>query len=82
MNSAAGGETAQLAMQTVTLEILVPDAAASVARLQQSEANVRQTHPLIKICVNVFILSNWKGLQRPFHATAWFVLQLMQSRLN
>lgn len=82
MNSAAEGKTAQLAIQTMTLEILIPDVAASIAGLQQSDGNARQTRRLIKICVILFILLNCKGFQLPFNATAWFVLQLMLSGLD
>lgn len=82
MNEAVGRETAQLAMKTMTLEILITDAAASLARLQQSEANIRQTCRLIKMRVNLFILLNCKGLWFPFHETAWLVLQLMLSGLD
>lgn len=82
MTEAAGRETAQLAMKTLTLETFITDAAASLGRPQQSEANIRQTLCLIKMFVNVFILLNCKGSRLPFHETTWLVLQSMLSRLD
>lgn len=77
MNEAAGRETAQLAMKTLTLEILITDAAASFSRLQHSEVNIRQTRCLVKMCLCLFVLFNSKGLGLQFLATTWLVLQLM-----